>query len=136
MKKTIIIFISIVIGLFVLIRIPINLRSNAYYYATHMPHKKNQYPFVPVLLGHWLPEKYVPGYETRNAGSTRGPIMMQVSKKNIKKSGDILELSLHGISYAPQEKDWMINKYAVYFSNDGTCENYSKDKKHQYIVVH
>lgn len=50
MKKVIIIITSVAIGLFILIRIPINLRSNAYYYATYMPHKSNQYPFVPIFV--------------------------------------------------------------------------------------
>ncbi|MRN07578.1 hypothetical protein EAI26_09335 [Lactobacillus sp. 0.1XD8-4] len=128
MKKTIIIFISIVIGLFVLIRIPINLRSNAYYYATHMPHKKNQYPFVPVLLGHWLPEKYVPGYQTKNYGATRGPVMMQVSKRNIKEKNDIFMLTEHTATYAPKEGDWLISRYGIYFDESGTYDDYSKDK--------
>ena len=61
MKKAIIIITSVVVGLFILIRIPLNLRSNAYYYATHMPHKSNQYPFVPILSGHYLQKKMFPG---------------------------------------------------------------------------
>ncbi|WP_225431468.1 hypothetical protein [Limosilactobacillus reuteri] len=81
MRKVIIIIISVVVGLFILIRIPINLRSNAYYYATHMPRNSKQYPFVPVLLGHRLPSNYVPGYEIKNIGSTRGPLIMEIDKK-------------------------------------------------------
>ncbi|WP_019251818.1 hypothetical protein [Limosilactobacillus reuteri] len=123
MKKVIIIITSVVVGLFILIRIPINLQSNAYYYATHMPHKSNQYPFIPVLLGHWLPESYTPGYETRNTGSTRGPLKIRLTKENLQRKGDVLEIDEYSAVYSLNRSDQMTeDNYGLYFSNNGNVE--------------
>lgn len=126
-KKAVWITLIILSVLFV-IQIPFNLHNNAYYYATHMPHNNKQYPFVPILLGHYLPKNYVPGYQTKNYGATRGPIMMQVSKRNIKEKNDIFMLTEHTATYAPKEGDWLISRYGIYFDESGTYDDYSKDK--------
>lgn len=127
MRKVIIIIISVVVGLFILIRIPINLRSNAYYYATHMPRNSKQYPFVPVLLGHRLPSNYVPGYEIKNIGSTRGPLIMEIDKKNVKAGGDILKISEHFITYIPKKANYY-NRYTIFITEDGSYDGYEKGK--------
>lgn len=126
MKKVIIIITSVVVGLFILIRIPINLQSNAYYYATHMPHKSNQYPFVPILSGHYLPGEYVPGYYTKNTGSTRGPILMKITREGIRKRHDILQIKGGSAFYALSTSERMVgNSYELYFfkHNNGTVDS-------------
>ena len=127
MKKVIIIITSVAIGLFILIRIPINLRSNAYYYATHMPHNSKQYPFVLLLNGHYLPAKYVPGYKVKNFGSTRGPLIMEIDKKSVKVDGDILRISEHFITYIPKESNYY-NRYTIFITEDGSYDGYAKGK--------
>ena len=103
MKKVIIIIISVIVGLVILIRIPINLHRNAYYYATHMPHKNNQYPFVPLLAGHYLPSIYVSGYTTKNVGSARGPLIIVIEKKAIRSPRDMIWVTEDGIFYFPNK---------------------------------
>ncbi|MCD7131463.1 hypothetical protein [Limosilactobacillus balticus] len=133
MKKVIIIIISVVVGLFMLIRIPINLQSNAYYYATHMPHNRKQYPFIPVLLGHWLPARYTPGYETRNTGSTRGPLIIRLTKDNLQRKGDFLEIDEYAAVYSLTRADQMTDdNYGLYFSNNGKVKQEIKQNMPNY----
>ena len=124
MKKVIIIITSVVVGLFILIRIPLNLRSNAYYYATHMPHNSKQYPFIPVLLGHWLPASYVSGYKAENTGSTRGPIKIDLTKRNIQRTGDLIEVDENSAVYSLKPSGQITgDNYGLYFSNNGKVQN-------------
>ncbi|MDK8115608.1 hypothetical protein QP705_00115 [Limosilactobacillus reuteri] len=123
MKKVIIIITSVVVGLFILIRIPINLRNNAYYYATHMPHKRNQYPFVPILSGHFLPGNDVSEYKAENTGSTRGPIKMDLTKRSIQRNGDLLEIDEKSAVYSLKPSGQITgDNYGLYFSNNGKVE--------------
>ncbi|MBB1110881.1 hypothetical protein H5S11_10610 [Limosilactobacillus sp. pH52_RY] len=129
MKKVMIIIISVVVGLFILIRIPINLQSNAYYYATHMPHKGDQYPFVSLLNGHYLPKNYVLGYEVQNLNSSvREPDIMWVSKKNLERKGDLLRLTHYSISYELNENDSWPKEYKIYFKDNGNYNGKNKSK--------
>ena len=133
MKKLIIIEISAIVGLIILILIPINLHlnfhRNAYYYATHMPHKSNQYPFVTLLDGFYLPSSYVPGYTSRNsnAPSVRDPISMQVEKKSIKTQKDMIEVDDCAIFYLPKKGEFA-NAGLISFDEYGNYDSYSKGK--------
>ena len=132
MKKLIIIEISAIVGLIILILIPINLHlnfhRNAYYYATHMPHKSNQYPFVTLLDGFYLPSSYVPGYEAeRTTSSVRDPDIMWVFKKKLKTNKDMLRLSDNAIAYIPNRSN-EYNNYRIFFDEYGNYDGYSKEK--------
>ena len=121
MKKVIIIIISVIVGLVILIRIPINLHRNAYYYATHMPHKSNQYPFVPLLAEHKLPSSYVPGYKSESySSSVRDPTDRWVLKENIKQIGDSFTLTDGAAIYSLDKPFQIVSaRYAIYFLNNG-----------------
>lgn len=129
MKKVIIIITSVAIGLFILIRIPINLRNNAYYYATHMTHKSNQYPFVSLLNGHYLPNNYVPGYKAQNLNSSvREQDIMWVLKRNLERKGDLLRLTRYSITYELNENDSWPKEYKIYFKDNGIYNGENKSK--------
>ena len=128
MKKLIIIETSAIVGLIILILIPINLYRNVYYYATHMPHKSNQYPFVTLLDGFYLPSSYVPGYEAKKmTSSVRDPKTMWVSKEDVNQVDDSLLLTTHSIEYMPQKSQDEKN-YTIYFDEYGDYDGYSKEK--------
>ncbi|QDR73632.1 hypothetical protein FOD75_11080 (plasmid) [Limosilactobacillus reuteri] len=129
MKKVIIIIISVIVGLVILIRIPINLHRNAYYYATHMPHKSNQYPFITLLNGFYLPSSYVPGYKSRNlnASSIRDPIIMQIEKKSIKTQNDMIAVEKCAVFYLPTKGEFA-NSDIISFNGYGDYNDYSTAK--------
>ncbi|MBB1109293.1 hypothetical protein H5S11_02165 [Limosilactobacillus sp. pH52_RY] len=129
MKKVIIIITSVVVGLFILINIPINLHNNKYYYATHMPHNRNQYPLIPTLIGSSkFPSKYIKGYQVENTGSTRGPIINQISKEKIATRHDAFKVDNYG-SFNYPDKDNSYRYYGYVSSPNGTLSKPLQDGK-------
>ncbi len=79
-----------------------NLSEYAYYYATRMPHAKNEYPIVRELEYCPLPDdinREFPNAHNQHTRSNFGSI----DAKNVLQKGDRLEISGMGLFYYPVE---------------------------------
>lgn len=117
------------------ILIPLNLHYNAYYYATHMPHKRNQYPFIAVMRvrsDEPLPRKYVPGYKIEYFGDVREGFWPQIQGKNIAQDNDLLRISGIDAEYylnaSDADADSEDSKFTIDFESDGKIFRIERDK--------
>lgn len=79
-----------------------NLHDNAYYYATHMPHEKNEYPIVRELEYCRLPESINKDYP--NGYNEKLRRRSGIAIHHLFKKGDLWEVSDWGLFYYPVEK--------------------------------
>jgi hypothetical protein len=99
-----------------------NLNEYAYYYATHMPHAKNEYPIVRELDYCPLPEninREFPNAHNQHTRSNFGGI----DAENVLQKGDRLEISDMGLFYYPIEK-YDEQYIAFYFDKNYKIINY------------
>lgn len=120
------------------ILIPLNLHYNAYYYATHMPHKRYQYPFIAVInvrSDDPLARKYVPGYKVEYFGDVREGFNPQIQRKNIAQNNDLLSISNTLAEYYPNASDANFDnenieddKFTIDFESDGKIYKIERGK--------
>lgn len=79
-----------------------NLHEKAYYYATHMPHEKNEYPIVRELEYCRLPESINKDYP--NGYNEKLRRRSGIAIHHLFKKGDLWEVSDWGLFYYPVEK--------------------------------
>jgi hypothetical protein len=83
-----------------------NLYHYAFYYATHMPHNKNEYPVVREIVRHRLPNSVNKKYHSNinaNEGTRDEFVSGGLSARNVFKKGDVWTLDMHGASYYPND---------------------------------
>lgn len=127
-KKAVWITIIVLLVLFIL-QIPFNFHNNAYYYATHIHHEKNQYPFVVLLNSNYLPRSYVSDYGVEN-DDKRGSYMVRISKKRIHTNYDIIDLTDSSILYSSNYNDesYYLNDCAKFtFAENGMIDGYYRE---------
>ncbi|MDO4458232.1 MAG: hypothetical protein Q4B83_07955 [Ligilactobacillus murinus] len=107
MKKKLWIAISILtlLGLWAIMYIPYNLEEYNYYYATHMKHRRYQYTFLPALRisklpPEYLPEFYIEYFKKKDIQNNT------LTKQNVIRKGDYLEIRPSFISYATSKKNF------------------------------
>ncbi|MRH72224.1 hypothetical protein GIX77_06895 [Lactobacillus reuteri] len=120
------------------ILIPLNLHYNAYYYATHMPHKRNQYPFIAVINVRSdvpIARKYVPGYKIKYFGDVREGFNPQIQRKNIAQDNDLLNILQTDAEYYPNASDANFDnenieddKFTIDFESDGKIDKIERGK--------
>lgn len=102
-----------------------NLGKYNFYYATHMKHPKNQYPFVTATSMNTMPSNYLPNYTIAN--STTEPPTCYIAKTNVIEKGDYLRLNSYSLAYA-HSKEQFENGKSLYidFSENGHLSNTEK----------
>ena len=128
MKKKLWITISIftLFGLWAIMYIPYNLKEYNYYYATHMKHKSNQYPFIPALGRSKLPNSYLPDTQISSI-EERDQSINKISQSNIINHGDQINIYWDFISYQPAKQDGgSKNTKLIFVDNYGNVEKESK----------
>ncbi|MFC2684375.1 MAG: hypothetical protein ACFN06_02470 [Limosilactobacillus oris] len=113
-----------------------NLGKYNFYYATHMQHPEDQYPFIPALGMTNMPKSYLSNYKILN-GSKKPLSVISVEKGNVIKHGDYLMLTRNGISYAFSKAQFFKGSQIDYdgitidFSEDGHLSSSEKKKMGQ-----
>lgn len=128
MKKKIWITIGILalLGLWTIMYVPYNLKEYNYYYATHMEHKRNQYPFISALGRSKLPKNYLPDTQILSI-EERDQSINKILQSNIINHGDQINIYWNFISYQPAKKDGgSKNTKLIFIDNYGNVEKESK----------
>lgn len=100
-----------------------------YYYATHMKHPQNQYPFVDVLARTNMPAHYLPNYNVQNFSKEglHGFHNATVTKENVLQPGDYLEIASDQLSYAYSKEEFKDYKIKdIDFDSNGTLSHGQK----------
>ena len=107
MKKKLWITIGILalLGLWAIMYVPYNLEEYNYYYATHMKHRRYQYPFLPALGLTKLPPEYLPEFHIEYF-KKKDIQDNTLTKQNVIRKGDYLEIRPSFISYATSKKNF------------------------------
>lgn len=93
-----------------------NLHEYAYYYATHMPHAKNEYPIVRELEYCPLPDDINREFSNAHNQHTRSNFG-GIDAENILQKGDRLKISGMGLFYYPVEK-YNAQYFVCYFDKN------------------
>jgi hypothetical protein len=120
LQKYKLIIVSIILSLLILCYGYCNLRYYAYYYATHMPHEKNEYPIIRELSVRTFPEsvnKDYPNDFNRNS-KWRGRVQIGETLENGKVW--IWELDDTGLTYQPDYYD-NYHQIVIYDINRNYC---------------
>ncbi len=123
-KKAVWITIIVLFVLFIL-QIPFNFHNNAYYYATHIHHEKNQYPFVTLLDSNYLPQDYVPDYKVQSKdlrGGYQSSIQLSDGPGLIKLDG----FSMTYYANATRKSYYLQDFYVISFSRYGIVDEETK----------
>ncbi|EEW54505.1 hypothetical protein [Limosilactobacillus antri] len=111
-----------------------NLGKYNFYYATHMKHPKNQYPFVTATSMNTMPFNYLPNYTVAN--STTEPPTCYIAKTNVIEKGDYLRLNSYSLSYAHSKKQFENGKLLnIEFSERGYLSKIEKEKMGQTLYL-
>ncbi|MFC2684376.1 MAG: hypothetical protein ACFN06_02475 [Limosilactobacillus oris] len=114
MKKKLWITISVLalLGLWAIVYIPYNLKEYNYYYATHMKHKNDQYPFISALGMAKMPPESLPDYHVEYF-SKRDTQDNTLTKQNVLKKGDYLMIYSSDFLYASLKKEFHNDNFLV-----------------------
>ena len=109
-----------------------NLGKYNFYYATHMKHPKNQYPFITALALTTIPPSYLPSYVVDNGDMDKQGVR-GIEISNVKKRGDFLEAIPSILIYANSKTQYEKTggTYYIEFSEDGYLPKTEKKKMGQ-----
>lgn len=109
-----------------------NLGKYNFYYATHMKHPKNQYPFITALALTTIPPSYLPSYVVDNGDMDKQGVR-GIEISNVKKRGDFLEAIPSILIYANSKTQYEKTEgtYYIEFSEDGYLPKTEKKKMGQ-----
>ncbi|MFC2684138.1 MAG: hypothetical protein ACFN06_01235 [Limosilactobacillus oris] len=106
-----------------------NIVRYNYYYATHMKHPQNQYPFVDALARTNMPAHYLPNYHVQNFSKEglHGFHNATITKENVLQPGDYLEIASDQLSYAYSKEEFKDYKTKdIDFDSNGTLSHGQK----------
>ena len=111
-----------------------NLGKYNFYYATHMKHPKNQYPFITALALTTIPPSYLPSYVVDNGDMDKQGVR-GIEISNVKKRGDFLEAIPSILIYANSKTQYekTLGTYYIEFCEDGYLPKTEKKKMGQTI---
>ena len=138
MKKKLWITIGILalLSLWAIMYVPYNLEEYNYYYATHMKHKSDQYPFISALGMAKMPPEYLPDYRVEYF-SKRDTQDNTLTKQNVLKKGDYLMIYSSYFLYASSKKEFHNGNFSGFplFSSDGTLLSSGKSKLDKQLIA-
>jgi hypothetical protein len=117
--KKVHLWIAIVLAVVLLIAIHVNFRRYGFYYATHMPHAKDEYPFVREIAHSAFPESVNRKYQNV-INQDRGKRLQSsgyVFANNVYRKGDELYITPDYVSYTPFHSEESIADVSYDFSS-------------------
>ena len=113
-----------------------NLGKYNFYYATHMKHPKNQYPFITALALTTIPPSYLPSYVVDNGDMDKQGVR-GIEISNVKKRGDFLEAIPSILIYANSKTQYEKTEgtYYIEFSEDGYLPKTEKKKWAKHFII-